>query len=61
MPNPDINLVYHLYSLSKEERTKEFIIAKKVIEYIKKSDKEKLQNKINEKEKWYYPYLWWWV
>ena len=60
MPNPDMNLVYHLYSLSKEERMNEFRIAKKVIENIRKSDEEKkkLQNKIT---KCCDPFLWWWV
>lgn len=59
MPNPDMNLVYHLYSLSKEERMNEFRIAKKVIENIRKSDEEK--NKINKIEKWCDPFSWWWV
>lgn len=54
-----MNLVYHLYSLSKEERMNEFRIAKKVIENIRKSDEEK--NKINKIEKWCDPFLWWWV
>ena len=35
MPNPDINLVYHLYSLPKDELIKEFANAQKVIEYTK--------------------------
>ena len=59
MPNPDINLVYHLYSLPKDELIKEFANAQKVIEYTKKYDSE-YSKKINNEKNWYDPYLWWW-
>ena len=40
MPNPDINLVYHLYSLPKKQLIKEFAKAKQIIEYTKEQDNE---------------------
>ena len=61
MPNPDINLVYHLNSLPKEKLIEEFAKAKQIIDYTKKYDSEysKKINTNNEKN-WYDPYIWWW-
>ena len=61
MPNPDINLVYHLYSLPKKQLIKEFAKAKQIIEYTKEQDNEYSKKLTTNNEKnWYDPYIRWW-
>jgi hypothetical protein len=46
--NPDTKLINYIYSLSKEEREKEFILAKEIVKNVQLNDiKIQRQKKIN--------------
>ena len=53
--NPDANLVMYMLSLTKEQRMKEYKIAKKIIKEAKENDEKKKKELVNKS---YFSFIW---